>query len=120
MAKSRSLLPKPENLDPQDWDLIKWSAKNREDALKSTDPEICQAYIRASDKQLKLVAELQTKLGEDRSLIGRHCQNLRQAMPKGKPSEGTVKVLPSGTQVIFLDGQWAPYGGPPVVKEENK
>lgn len=70
--------------------------------------ERAQETLRGMDRILKDLSDLQRDLGVIRKAAGSHVQNLRQANPKGKPVEGTIRTV-KGNTYIFLGGSWAPY-----------
>jgi flagellin-like hook-associated protein FlgL len=77
--------------------------------LNESDREKCQNHIRELDQILKNLSKLQSDIGNIRKEAGAHNQKLRQANPKGKPAEGTVRELPNGSMVVYFDGSWFPY-----------
>lgn len=106
---------------PKDWTVkemcmsIIGGAQNiRNDALKQGNAEECQQCIRTLDEILKDLAEVQSRIGFYRSELGKHVSSIRQAKPKGKPAEGSVRELADGSRIAFVEGKWVLIHIPPA------
>lgn len=103
---------KPVNTDKL-FDGLLEAAKGFVDGVKDdANIESNQEQIRGLQSLLKRTADLQREIGVLKSKASSQIAKQRQANPKGKPEEGTIRETSKGA-FIYMDGAWFAYSGKP-------